>query len=514
MKFGAELKAPEALGVLLPALKLEFETGDVRLRPKDKVDAPVAADHGESTIIVGAKFDGARGLPHHSDVDLERTQRSIIQRCRILKEKIDGVTAANREAFTSDFRKFEELKIDSDRIVRQYRQWLSSFFAANKAIAIDAVRKANQAEARLEAFKGLHGLDRDAVVHTDEVTGWAIVGGFALFEFLLSWMLFAIAMPGGGPEALALLMPIAVVNVLLGLAAGYYGVRNFYRPDLGQKVIGGALVVGAMILSIYINLLIARTRDGASETTQTSLYAILGQAARDAGRPPPEPLAALPLGITNVESFIFLVLGMVTWGASMWKGVTGFDDVVPGFRTVARERLLAWRYREALFAAMRQSLQQQNSDLLQRLSEFQSNIRSARDEMEAQFRHHKQALITVKAEFAGIKLQAENQVKTYREVNRNSRRAKRFFFWNPISPTPPPYFTVAVSDIAAPAESYDSLEPELERARSRASAMIEQIVAAAGALSDEMGGTSDRMEAFEAEVEAAAARAPQAKVAA
>lgn len=507
MKLGLEVKAPDALGLVLPALKLDLETGDIKLRPKAELPQAQADRPGETSVLLRARLDGARGLPPSDDEEAERTQRNIVLACKALVARIDGVTLANREAFIADFRRLQELKIDKGRLVRQYQQKVDEFLAANKSGATQFARQAHEAEGRLATFKRRNKLEREAVLASEDAAGWIMVAGVALFEFVVSLILFAIALPGGVGEAFAFLLPVTFFNVVIGLAAGFYGTRCLHRQEIGWKALGGAILTFSFLSAFYVNVQVAQLRDVVSSTMGTNIFGALKDVVEGAT---PEGLADLPFGLKNLESLTFLLLGMITWGFAVWKGVSGFDDVVPGFRKITQARNEARRDRDLFFSLMRKWLQQENGELLRRLEAFQASIRTAVHELEAQFRQQKQALIQATKAWEVIRDQSESEIKSYRETNRHSRRQRRFFFWKPVDPKPPAYFRDKIEFCPPPAENYESLEDELDEARARAEATIANLDDALSALSDEIGKSTERLTTFEAQVETAAQSAAKA----
>jgi hypothetical protein len=505
MKLGLEVKAPEALGLVLPALKLDFETGDIKLRPKTELSEAPGEHRGDVGLLVRARLDGARGLPAPDDEEAERTQRGVLLACKAMVTRIDGVTLANREAFIADFRRLEELKIDKVRLVRQYQQKVEEFLAANKSSATHLVRQFLDAEERLTAFKKKNKLEREAILASEDAAGWILVAGVALFEFVVSLMLFAIALPGGVGEAFAFLLPVTFFNVVIGLAAGFYGTRNLHRQETWWRGLGVAILAFSFLVAFYVNLQVAQLRDVVSNAMGTNIFGALREVAEGpAAASLSAGLGDLPFGLKNLESLTFLLLGIVTWGFSVWKGVSGFDDVVPGFRNLTHLRNVARRDRELFFSLMRKWLQQENAELLRRLDAFQASIRSAIHEVEAQFRQHKQALIQATKAYEIVRDQTESEIKSYREVNRHVRRLRRFFFWKPVAPTPPAYFRDRIELPEPPTATYDSLETDLDAARARAEATIANLDDAISALSEEIGRSTERLSAFEAEVESLA----------
>lgn len=508
MKLGIELKSPwEALGIPLPAFKFNLETEAFRPAQKKALKGITDEAEHDRWVISQAHRDGYRGLPDRDDKEPNGIQRTLQQTCHDAAVHIEGVVKANVEVFITDLRRLEELELDSARIVQQYKSQFAAFLAAQKTRAVELARRYLEAERRLRDFKTANNLTREAVIASEDGSGWWIVLGVALLEFIVSLMLLTVALPGGAREAFAILLPVAVANVVMGMTAGFYGIRNLYREGRAWKGLGIAAILSMFGLAFYLNVKVAHVRDIVSNAAGTNIFAALREVVSEQGPAVgeiPTTLDGLPFGFTGIESLTFLLLGMITWGFAVWKGMNAFDDVVPGYSEVAQACQRARRERDNFYYLLRTGIHKENLGLLARLAEVRKNTLSGVNLLERQFVEQKQALIDSKARHDVLKEHTSNSIKNYREANRYARGRRRFFILKPIQPEGPAYFKEPVTVNSQISASYEDIEDEFKGMRERAKLTLNRLEKAITDLSEEMGRTVASLTGFEREVEAEA----------
>ena len=190
----------------------------------------------------------------------------------------------------------------------------------------DAVARAAQARADLDAFKRAHNLRRAAVYPRSTLLQAGLLFCAAVFEALFSAALFAEddarGLLGGAITAIGL----SGANVTLGYLAGFLGLRYLQHVRLPLKAMGALAFAALTLLALMLNLFAADWRD--------QLAALAGRQI-DMGSDAGFHIWSL-LQLNSPQAIILLMLGAGVWVFAALKGYSGFDDPYPDYGKMDR----------------------------------------------------------------------------------------------------------------------------------------------------------------------------------
>jgi hypothetical protein len=196
---------------------------------------------------------------------------------------------------------------------------------------------ARQRYQELQDFKRENLLTREAsyppVIHAIGICTFAFV-----VETAVNATLFAEAsqagLAGGAQKAMTLSLP----NIVLGLMAGFWGLRARHHvlPLLHHK--GSIVTVLALTLAALWNFYVGHLRLLAEHLTHNRQQLRLSEWHDVRAQMLADPMAPF----ASSQAVALMLLGLIVVAIALWEGLDGFSDRYPGFARVDR------RYRRAV----------------------------------------------------------------------------------------------------------------------------------------------------------------------
>jgi hypothetical protein len=166
----------------------------------------------------------------------------------------------------------------------------------------------------------------------------------------------------------------AALNVLVSFGIGAVGVRWLNHTSIFKKLIGSVSLLAYLAFAVLLNLALAHYRE------------ISGTILEDAGREVVTKLFANPLGLTDLKSWLFFLMGLA-FSAIAFGDAFFVYDPFPGFGPLqkrvdeAHEDYIAFRrdltdsFRDIRDEAV-EAMEEANRDLSLRRSEYDAILRS------------------------------------------------------------------------------------------------------------------------------------------
>lgn len=265
-----------------------------------------------------ARADGQAERPPSNSEEETPCERDI--RAAIAAET-DRIAAAERTLSAELMRRFGQRPGAGDGVDAALAGARLALRLAEARIG-DTVREARDRAARAKAdlvgFRARQGLDRDADYPDSRVLAIGLLLAAALFEAIFSATLFVHDADGGYAQAAAVALGLGGSNVLLGVLAGYVGMRQLQRREPVLKLTGAAALAVFAGLGLALNVFAARYRESLA-------------AGEETGRPLLQLSRSELFGLITPEAVVLLMLGVGVWMFSAGKGFAGLDDPFPGY---------------------------------------------------------------------------------------------------------------------------------------------------------------------------------------
>jgi hypothetical protein len=191
-----------------------------------------------------------------------------------------------------------------------------------------ARQRADQAQADLRAFRDRHGLEQNPAYPESRILALGLLAAAAVFEAVFSATLFVHDADGGYAEAAAVAMGLGGSNVLLGVLAGYVGLRYWRAKAPALKAMGGAALVAFAGLAVGLNYYAARYRESLASDAEVF-------------RPLQNLKTTQLFGLVTPEAVVLLMIGVGVWMFAATKGYAGLDDPYPDYGKLDRLRVKA-----------------------------------------------------------------------------------------------------------------------------------------------------------------------------
>lgn len=303
-------------------------------------------------------------------------------------------------------------------------------------------------EAELESFRQQNRLERMAHYPDSRLLHWGVISFIVLVESILNGIFLArgaeLGLLGGVTQALV----IALLNVGIGLTAGWFCLPQLVHRAWWRKIAGGLFAIGLVGFALVFNLAVAHYRD-----------ALGGPVPDEAMRTAWTSFVHDPLGVADVLSWLLCLLGVAFSITALFDGWK-MDDAYPGYGRLARkQQTLNDDYASTKSELLEElekirdtavkKLNQIAEDIQHRKSEYET-ILGARHKLQASFNQH----------LAHLQQCGNELLAVYREANRRFR----------VEEPAPAHFAEAwtLHSPALPAELTDNRVSET---------MLEQVVA-------------------------------------
>ena len=197
---------------------------------------------------------------------------------------------------------------------------------ALKALAVERRSKARG----LRLFKKNNGLkEREAIYPESHTWHVALILAALFVEAMFNASFYAQASQMGLAGGLLTAALVSSANVAASFLIGILALRYIHHIQIFKKLLAWIGLVAGLMLVGFLHLTAAHYRELLLRDPESANQVVIPQTLAD------------PFGITDIESFILVVLG---WAISIWviyKGYT-FDDPYPGYGKVTR----AWKRAE------------------------------------------------------------------------------------------------------------------------------------------------------------------------
>lgn len=381
-----------------------------------------------------AKKDAADGLPV-SDA-LTRDQWS--EREQLIAEKAEDVRRGLTTWFSTSAAMVRNYITDltpADIHVDTLREAIKSEENDLRDGEVDEVEQAAERHSatilELADFRERHGEQigqRTPDIKTNIEQTIAILIAILIAEGCFNALLFKDAQASGLIGGLMVAFGVSAVNVLLGVTAGFVGLRNLNHPDKAMKVIGG-LVAGACILAgLFLNFFIAHFRDA----VEIGLQAALAEgsiAGFSMFAIPPGDVAAgmFPniFGLHSLVAFGLLAIGLTVFAIAVYEGYDRISDRYPGYGRVWRKERLAYEARQSVRAGVRDDLSDYYTRCRTWFETQQSRHVAAKREIEKAINLIEARRDEAMAIAARAGDQERSQKIAYRQAHRRQRNALR-----------------------------------------------------------------------------------------
>jgi hypothetical protein len=199
-------------------------------------------------------------------------------------------------------------------------------------------------------------------------------------------------------------------NVVLGVLAGYIGLRYWRARHPALKALGASALIGFSGLAIGLNVFAARYRESLAEGSEI-------------GRPMLRLSRGELFGLVTPEAVVLLMIGVGVWMFAATKGYAGLDEPYPDYGKLDRTRVAA----EAAYEDLREEAGET----------LRAPIEAAHAALETDLADRRKALETMRALYdqAGGKLMAIDAARRalaateralldlYRRENRAARQS-------------------------------------------------------------------------------------------
>ncbi|UZE97220.1 hypothetical protein [Alkalimarinus alittae] len=181
------------------------------------------------------------------------------------------------------------------------------------------------AEDDLSDFKKVNKLRRSADYPESHVLTLGILVFALLIESLLNGFFFAKGSDFGLVGGVSIALIVSLLNISIGYLSGWWVFR--YKNHISRKWVycSTILFISTVVVSIVFNLLVAHYREALGVDPEHA--ATLAVSSFQDGL----------LSITDVESWLLFMIGIVFFSLAVYKGYS-MDDPYPGYGKMSRKR--------------------------------------------------------------------------------------------------------------------------------------------------------------------------------
>jgi hypothetical protein len=409
-----------------------------------------------------AREDAARNLPRHDADDLSEAEKAALELVASERARVDQARANAKADIERRLRALAPSPQDLTGPALDARLALRQ---ASGRLADDwneAVRRAAQARAELDAFKHRHELRRSAVYPASTLLQSGLLFAAAVFEALFSAALFAEddarGLLGGAITAIGL----SGANVTLGFLAGFLGLRYLQHRQLAIKALGAAAFAFIGGLALMLNLFAADWRDQ---------LAALNGAQLDMGSDASFHLWSL-LALDSPQAIILLMLGAGVWVFAALKGYSGFDDPYPDYGKMDRSAKAASEALSDFRADARLELEAPINAAKSALSARMEKLRAEFEAMSKAFDSAAVKMETLDARARSLDEAAAGAVYLYRQENAAARATPAPAYFN----TPPPAAGPALDALGGAAAMIDEARALLAEAQAQSARALDELL--------------------------------------
>lgn len=337
-----------------------------------------------------AAAHGLRGKLAEGELGFSRTKTRRIAK----QDAADGLPVS--EAMTQDqwSEREQEIAAKAEDVRRGLTIWMSESAAGVRnyiqdctpaEIHVDPLREAIKAEENelrhherddateareaheaslieLNDFRSRHGErigERTPDIKKNVEQAIAILVFILIVEGCFNALLFKDAQSSGLMGGLMIAFGVSAVNVVIGVTAGFFGLRYLHHPARPMQVLGGIVAGAGLLAGLFLNLFVAHFRDA----VEVSLHAAQASGAMASYSmfdiAPGSVIASMfpnPVGLESLIAFGLLFVGLTVFAIAVWEGYDRISDRYPGYGRVWRKERLAYERRQQVRHAVRDDL--------------------------------------------------------------------------------------------------------------------------------------------------------------
>jgi len=293
----------------------------------------------------------------------------------------------------------------------------------------EATLEKQETVVELDEFRQKHGSKigkRRPDIETNIEKTLAILIFVMILEGCFNALLFKDAQSSGLLGGMMVAFGVSAVNVLIGVVAGYCGLRFLNHPDLPFKILGGTIATIGIAAGIFLNFFIAHFRDAVELALQEAMASGSLAGFSMFAIPPGQVIQDMfpnLFGLHSLVAFGLLAIGLTVFAIAVYEGYDKISDKYPGYGRVWRKQRLArereqavrsgfFEDRSAYFTQCRIWFEKQQS----RHVEAKREINKAINELETR----RDIAIAVAAKAAD---QERTLITAYRQAHRRQRMA-------------------------------------------------------------------------------------------
>lgn len=323
-------------------------------------------EHGGEATTAGIK-DGERGWPVPSSLKPEDSaylSTLFGEALRVATYTRDLYEKTLQSLRQKLMRPMEPLANEVQLVIRQTRDVdLRSNELRYRDRIIEAYKSAEKAKRTYSAWISTNKLTRDEPDQPDLVRSFLVIVFATLMEALGTGYLLSDYAAQGLRGSLTTCLAISVVNVAVGLAAGWAFGRERYHARWYRRAIGwlgsiayfAVAVVGHLGFTAARHLMLQEDRDMAEAFAEVGAFLMHNNWS----------------WLMDLASIGFVSLGIAIAGLSWLKGHTAFEDVYPGFTTAFRRMRYQAEAADELQEEFERNAETIQADAFQALDELQ-----------------------------------------------------------------------------------------------------------------------------------------------
>ena len=320
-----------------------------------------------------ARTEGAENRPDKDDQELDAAQREIgaavVEGVNLLRQFLRDQLHRAKEQIQARF----PSPINSEVALIEARAAIQQAKHLHRDELVNLSLEEHRKRRQIKKFRADNGLSRDASYAPLVIVPLSVLFAIIAVETAANAILFAKTNPlgyaGGAFQALL----FSVVNVALGFAGGFLGLRLITHIKKHIKAFGFAVLLLAAAVGTYWNLKVAYYRDLLEHNTDTDFVS---------------SSSAMPsidwLSLSSIESWALLFLGLIIFVIAMIEGRggrAGFADPYCGYRSVDiahRDAETSYRTaKEHYRAAVRASIETPRENVRKRINDDASRVAEA-----------------------------------------------------------------------------------------------------------------------------------------
>lgn len=257
----------------------------------------------------------------------------------------------------------------------------------------------------------------------------AILFFILIVEGCFNALLFKDAQSSGLLGGLIVAFSVSAVNVVLGVTAGFFGLRYMLNhPNIFAKIGGGLVTAACLSSGIFLNFFVAHFRDAVEVGLQAATAAGTISDFSMFQISPSHVVGDMFPNIFGFGNFIalgLLFIGLLVFAIAVYEGFDRISDRYPGYGRVWRKERKAYEARQAVRHGVRDDLSDYFTNCRRWFEEQQSRHIAAKREIEKAMnllemrRDQAVAIAQTAAD------QERAQKVAYRQAHRRQRNAVR-----------------------------------------------------------------------------------------